>query len=766
MKVCLSHNPFLIDTSITIDGVVLNADHHLVEKLNGRLQMWADHLFSCLYDELGRPDQIQLLFTGLKSDFDDLHNAAAQAETQLGIQITLEHSEVDSAETRLERLDQLIQQAQEGELKTILGTQLDELIDAYHAATTPEYEVNIVATLSSGKSTVINSILGTELLPSKNEACTAALVRLYADNDTPHFLGESFDVNGNRIHPLQNVHNDELVDWNETANGDNEDRLSSINLYGPIPAIQQNTHSRLVLVDTPGPNNSQNAEHSKTTYQAITSRQMPMVVYVLNVTQLGTNDDRGLLESIKEHMDAGGGKQAQDRFIFLINKIDEYDVDRDGPISGLIERVKNYLGIDRPTIIPVSALFTLLSRKKSRGESFTRREKSGFAGLIEMFNEDDFNVLKHVDVSPSVKDAVSDMLEKAKLENDAETIASINAGIPVLECVIDEYLHKYALPFKIHRTYTEIQDHLSSIRNHQQSIQDILIADEKQIEEIQTKIKSIQEKISHGDLAKSFRKEVLSKPIELDQDTSPAIASIQNKTERKLTQIGNKFNSEGISRKEAHTLIEEATQEYADFRSEVLAHLENVREKSLETDLVRFLDDYKKYISELFGLEDGDISVPALESLRMTAMTMPSIEKLIEEASYRKKDIVAKRTVSTSVWYKPWTWGDEKTVNVYRENEYVKLRDVWRDLQKTMAEDVSGMISDVQDDIKNHGKQMRSAFFNEADKILEKNISKLLEESAELLQHHEAKDALINKNKYEFTLVSSFSGSVHQALQF
>lgn len=35
------------------------------------------------------------------------------------------------------------------------------------------FKVCIVATMSSGKSTFINSIIGDEIMPEKNEACTA-----------------------------------------------------------------------------------------------------------------------------------------------------------------------------------------------------------------------------------------------------------------------------------------------------------------------------------------------------------------------------------------------------------------------------------------------------------------------------------------------------------------------------------------------------------------------------------------------------------------
>lgn len=53
----------------------------------------------------------------------------------------------------------------------------------------PRYHVAICATMSAGKSTFINSLLGSDYIPSGNEACTAKITSI-ADNDIfPELLG-------------------------------------------------------------------------------------------------------------------------------------------------------------------------------------------------------------------------------------------------------------------------------------------------------------------------------------------------------------------------------------------------------------------------------------------------------------------------------------------------------------------------------------------------------------------------------------------------
>lgn len=57
------------------------------------------------------------------------------------------------------------------------------------------------------------------------------------------------------------------------------------------------------------------------------SRRNPLILYVLNASQLSIDDDRNLLELVGQAM-RKGGKQSKDRFIFVVNKMDVFDPER------------------------------------------------------------------------------------------------------------------------------------------------------------------------------------------------------------------------------------------------------------------------------------------------------------------------------------------------------------------------------------------------------------------------------------------------------
>ena len=50
-----------------------------------------------------------------------------------------------------------------------------KLIRAFANINNSVFPINVIATMSSGKSTLINALLGKKMMPSKNEACTATI---------------------------------------------------------------------------------------------------------------------------------------------------------------------------------------------------------------------------------------------------------------------------------------------------------------------------------------------------------------------------------------------------------------------------------------------------------------------------------------------------------------------------------------------------------------------------------------------------------------
>lgn len=376
----IEHNPFIVETHFLINGTEPAENCKLSSYKEARLQLWVESIFDELSNLLNGDTQFQIEFKGVESDYIDIQDAAAKAR-ESGMDICLSWLQVRATEDRLDEINALMEEAK-------LNPQFNDYIvnnervrNDFQEAFNNDFNVYVVATMSSGKSTLINAMLGQDLLPAANEATTATIAQIIDDKATgANFSGRRISSFGEE-ESLLAIDADMLKSWNQMPD------TQEIELRGNIVAMQPREHVRLVLTDTPGPNNSQDSDHELKTMSFIKdSKRNPLILYVLNGTQLGTNDDKNLLGLVAETMQKGG-KQSKDRFIFVVNKMDAFDPENGENVGAALERVKAYLesnGICNPQVYPVSAHLTRLLRKHP--DSLTRKERGDLNTLTDLFS--------------------------------------------------------------------------------------------------------------------------------------------------------------------------------------------------------------------------------------------------------------------------------------------------------------------------------------------------------------------------------------------
>ncbi|MBN6077484.1 dynamin family protein [Aggregatibacter actinomycetemcomitans] len=254
------------------------------------------------------------------------------------------------------------------------------------------FEVVVVATMSAGKSTVINALIGKELLHSANEATTATITRIHDKDGLPHFSGKAYGYDAKCLAENHEINAETLKKWNADPS------IKTIDLIGDIAAIR-NDDAELVIYDTPGPNNSQNDNHEALTMEVINDGSYGMILYVLNATQLGVNDDKCLLEKIASTLSKNKSKE----IIFLLNKVDTLDSEKGEKLRAVIKHTKQYLenvGFVSPTIIPTSATYALVAAKAINEKKLTRYQRAELKSALDTSNK---QMILEATVSSDVK---------------------------------------------------------------------------------------------------------------------------------------------------------------------------------------------------------------------------------------------------------------------------------------------------------------------------------------------------------------------------
>jgi hypothetical protein len=262
----------------------------------------------------------------------------------------------------------------------------------------------VIATMSAGKSTFINSVIGRELLPSKNEACTAKVVSLKNHRQIPFFMGYK---SGKNFELDSFITCDRLTEWNLTSE---DERIYLEGHLQPFLPFDLN----VTLIDTPGTNNSREKAHSDTTFKRLEENDYQHIFYVMNATNLATDDDRHLLNQLLKHVPKEKWNQ---NITFIINKMDEIDIEADESIGGIIHTVSDYLtslGIQNPRFIPYSSYAAKLFQIGLSGQDFTRKETKDFHFFMQLFLDDHYSMPRYANLKTALE--LSDILIENKLE--------------------------------------------------------------------------------------------------------------------------------------------------------------------------------------------------------------------------------------------------------------------------------------------------------------------------------------------------------------
>lgn len=714
----IKYNPYRLETDILVDGDAPQQKSKL-NFADTRLQEWIEELPDIIFEEY-RTRRFKITFQGTILDFEDVESMAREAGKK-GFDIKLEHIPAKEAADKENAISEIFDEIQNGPFDEL---KQPDVIKAFNMAKSSDFEVNVVATMSAGKSTLINSLLRRKLMPAKQEACTATITEI-KDTDSDDFKAKAYDANGNLIR----VYSDLTFEIMEKLNSD--PAVSKIHIDGNIPFVTAEDVS-LVLVDTPGPNNSRDPEHRAATYRMLSESSKTVVLYILNATQLAVNDDYNLLSHVAESMRVGG-KQSRDRFIFVVNKLDEFKKDEDS-VDSAIEKVRDYLrdnGIENANIYPASAL-TALNIRTILAESDDDDDDDVYEakGKIRKFNRNpEMHFETKAPLTPSVRGQIEMMLSEARSKGDAYSEALIHCGIVPIEMAIRMYVRKYAKTAKIRNIVDTFSKRLESAKSFETTKQEITENQDKQ-KEILANIEMIKRKLASGEDAKRFKSRIekINYDNEIKKLSNEVIMAAQQRITDQLSSSDLK-----ISKREAEELCRTFARFADNLQAEVQVKLEKLITDHVHKNASNLLDEYKKKISELAQeVKVGNINIDPFELMAGDIST--DVDSLISSLTQNERVKVDEVWVenTSKKWYKPWTWFQESGhwKSIYEDREYVDGTQLsqrfFAPIQEQLYENCNNAVTYAKQQTKKI-KEEFSKKFSELDSVLNKKLQELEE---------------------------------------
>ena len=415
-------------------------------------------------------EKTKLYFEGTDDDFNELMQVCSHLSENQNIVLSRENIYLDNANKVLNEIKKVFK-----ELKPIITNtesnkeEIESHLNKFLDITNDIVPLCVMGNYSAGKSTFINALIGSEILPSGDEPLTAkifkivqadhegfACIKLRQDSDFMivfNEMGYEF-VGDDKASDLVELLRETLDKaQNESMTLRINKALSIINQYHETDAsrlieitlpfkngLWEQTNTRFIILDTPGSNSASNNEHLKVLESALSGLTNGLAIYVSEYDSLDSKDNKELYEKIKNI------KELDNRFtLIVVNKADENDL----PIEGFYSKEKEdeILNYTIPKNLYTEGIFFVSSilglGSKTDGKFINKHLNKIYRKTKFLFNDqedEDYTVLYRYNIMPQqLKEKII-----VQAQNSSEDLVYVNSGLYSVEQEIQNFANNYA----------------------------------------------------------------------------------------------------------------------------------------------------------------------------------------------------------------------------------------------------------------------------------------------------------------------------------
>ena len=678
----------------------------------------------------------------------------------------------------------------------------------------------VVGTMKAGKSTAINAIIGTEVLPTRNRPMTAlpTLIRhtpgttkpvLRFENRQPinnhasrlrgkvkksrHDLRDEMDRDPHFHDLVDSIDKGEdfkgiyegaseiaefLKDLNDlvrlSSRFDLEFPFGDYDEVGEMPVIEvefahlaemQGRSGRLVLLDTPGPNEAGQSQLRRLLWEQLSKSSAVLVVF--DYTQMGSDADDDVRDALKKIAEV-----MTDRLYVLVNKFDQKDMhsDNEKQVRDLVTKdlLKDVVRGD--AVFPVSARWAYLSNRARQAVRFEERlpdpEKEPW---VSDFGSEAFGrrwqdrIESQEEISEGADTLWKDSLFTAPLERVIQSAYSRAAVLAVHSAAakLSDYEQKIS-------NYLSIRS--ESLRSDIDVLKNQIAALERDLKEVADSEKAADKKTKQllSRIARELDKRLktctkeVGKEIDGYFDRGKEIKAIRRRAKKKQRSFWGSFRSlfstdtdtdkldfdpectsiEFEYKSEAEDLIRKMNSSITVIMKQSKIYLRDnitgiLDELEIQLDLIRENDTTKiiRHLVERLGDADFRVSIqiPDSSNLELEHRVDGTLEDFFEEKTQR----VTKRRRQSGLWGTLCSWfdTDDWGWESYEKEEtkyVVNFEDVRNRINDNMNDYFSGLTEEIRMNIENPIKENIGAYFTE----LKLKIENLRGDFVQSIQDH------------------------------
>lgn len=529
---------------------------------------------------------------------------------------------------------------------------------------------------SAGKSTFINALVGSEILPSGGDPVTAKIYQIersaqedrakikfkYKEEDiTLLFEGTTYRVQtGNQeseiIQEIDKTITDQKV--NELTsmvscalkliNGFEKKDKNSIVIGNVIEleipfsrnGILGQSYNKFVIFDTPGSNSASNTEHSKVLAEALDGFSNGIPVWITQYDAMDSEDNASLCDKIFEI------KALDKRFTMIVlNKADGSELPEEGFTTEQVREILEYNAVEKmyaSGIYFVSSIMGLGA--KNNGELKDKHYRKVYRSQQEMYldpNDFDYMVLYQYNIMPEqMKNSAMEYCAKC------ENLVYANSGLYCIEKEMENFASKHSAYNKCRMVYMFLNDVIEEtnkrITSRTESLKRTREARKKELES------------KKQQLIENIRKETQEKEIEFDRGSKAFLKSYVDGNLKYVYTVEelDARNSEIRKQNFSESNIQKQETEVDKSKKQIEDHLKSNWQNRSGDNVLNFI---KSTVSE-FNRDLQDLKKNKKEKdfaeREIDKATSDSLIQIVNE-EYRK-NILAAREILSDVLKKQW----------------------------------------------------------------------------------------------------------------
>lgn len=474
------------------DIKISNTDSKLREDETGRafLPFKIKKIIDIIVDEYYvNSEMIELVFEGTRDEYLEVEAVCKKEEIRNKVNLTRSPKILENARMIFEPTKNIFSTVQpiiEEIIKDDENVQknLNKVSDALKDI----IPICVFGNYSAGKSTFINALIGSEILPSGGDPVTAKVYKIERSKNEDaakikfSYRNQAFEIlfEGNSYRLLKGNSENELIcniteafleASNETMSTYINIALKLINGYEKsdkdnvvisnvieleVPFLKSGelgrSHNNFVIFDTPGSNSESNIEHTKVLEEALEGFSNGIPVWISTYDSIDSTDNASLCKKISDI------KALDKRFTMIVlNKADTSDLGEGEFSRGKEQEILEYSSVEKMYaggIYFVSSIMGLGA--KNNGVLLDKHYRKTYRSQQEMYSDpedEDYAVLYKYNIMP---EQIKEKMIGYSMH--CPNIIYANSGLYCIEKEMENFASKYAAYNKCQMVYMFLKD--------------------------------------------------------------------------------------------------------------------------------------------------------------------------------------------------------------------------------------------------------------------------------------------------------------------